>query len=520
MTRRRLAALLAALVVLSGVVPVVILGVAGLQVLQRRGERASNEGLEAVASQASARIDTYVGQQREILRAVAMAVGREPDAARRLRDLVLDAPSLGRVRIVTKDSPPSEMPESLAPEQRKKALDGAEVVSPTYVRELSPVMDVCVPNGVPGQAVCAVLDLLELQRQVQHIRLGSQGYALAFDRSGRLLAAGEGALRAAVLTGEPIAESSAAAALARGEPAPQRLRNAEGRDTLAGWAFLPELGWSIAVEQPAEEALRGARQALVVLGLGALAALLLSISLGYAQARKMLLSLETEERFRTAGQLAAGITHDLGHRLTILKQIEQLAATGDADYLPRIRDSLAEELGTLRRFVADFSDLTRVANPAEFLPLELNAFADSVQSNASPYAEQAGVSVEVQPAQAPTWVRGDRFLLERAALNLTRNAIEASPPGARVVLRVGRNGTSAELQVEDQGSGIAAERLPTLFESFQSTKRTGAHIGMGLPNVRRIATAHGGTVSVRSTLGEGSVFTLTLPAQSSSPSFS
>lgn len=102
-------------------------------------------------------------------------------------------------------------------------------------------------------------------------------------------------------------------------------------------------------------------------------------------------------------------------------------------------------------------------------------------------------------------------MLERAALNLLRNAVEASPPGASVVLRVSREHRSAALLVEDQGQGIAADRLPTLFDSFSSTKRTGAHVGMGLPNVRRIATAHGGEVSVQSAEGRGSTFTLSLP---------
>lgn len=521
MTRKRLAVLLAVLVVVSGVLPLVLLAGASLNLLQRRGERSSKDALEAVATQAAARISAYVAQQREMLRTLSMAVGAEADAERRLRDANLDAPSLGRLRIITKDSPPSDLPRNLSLQQRMKALAGEETVSPTYVVDLAPAMDACAPCGVPEHAVCATLDLLELQRQVQRIRVGEQGYALAFDRSGRLLAAGDGALRSAVLSGEPIAESASAAALASGAPPRQRLRNGQGVDTLAGWATLPDLGWTIAVEQPASEALRGAREALIVLGLGALATLALSISLGYAQARKMLLSLETEERFRTAGQLAAGITHDLGHRLTILQQIEQLAATGDADYLPRIRDSLAAELGTIRRFVADFSDLTREANRADFLPIELNAFAGSVQGIASPYAAQSNVHVDTQPFPGgEVWVRGDRFLLERAALNLTRNAIEASPPGARVVLRVDGDGHLGRLHVEDRGSGIPAMRLPRLFESFSSTKRTGAHVGMGLPNVRRIATAHGGTVSVKSTVGEGSTFTLALPAQSSSPSFS
>ncbi len=410
-----------------------------------------------------------------MLRTLGRAVGSEPDAPRRLIDSSLDAPSLGKLRLLSPQTPRSELPPALDAGKIAKALSGMEVASGTYLANLSPAMDVCVPAGRPGHAVCATLDLLELQRQVQRIRIGDSGYALAFDRSGRLLAAGAGSLRAAVLTGEPVAESPAAARLARGEPAPRRLRADGGRDVIAGWAALPDLGWTIAVEEPVVEALRGARSGLLWLSLGAAAALALSIALGYTQARRMLATLEMEERFRTAGQIASGISHDLGHRLIILQQIEQLAATGDAEYLPRIRDSLASEVSTLRKFVADFADLTREAKAADFMPIEVNAFA---------------------------------------------NAVEASRNGASVLLKVQRRDGSALLQVQDQGAGIDAARLPTLFDSFSSTKRTGTHVGMGLPNVRRIALAHGGAVSVKSKKGEGSTFTLRLPAQSSSPSSS
>jgi two-component system OmpR family sensor kinase len=520
-TRRRIALLLAALVGASGVVPLLLLAVFGLQILRQRGERASQDALQAIAEQAAARVATYIAQQREMLRAIGTAVGSQPDPARRLADVSLDAPSLGKLRLVSAQTPTASLPPALTRDQIATALRGTEVASDTYIAELSPAMDVCVPSGKSGRAVCATLDLLELQRQVQRIRVGEQGYALAFDRGGRLVAAGSGAMRAAVLSGEPVVESPLAAALAKGTPAPARLRNRDGRDMLVGWASLSGLGWSIAVEQPADEALRGARTALRFLALGAVLTLLLSISIGYVFARRMLAGLELEERFRTAGRIASGVTHDLGHRLTILQQIEQLAAMNDPDYLPRIRDSLSAEVGTLRRFVADFADLTREAKPQDFLPIELNAFAESVRSGAQGYAAEAKVGLEVQRAPSEIWVRGDRYLLERAALNLTRNAIEASKPGSAVRLRVDRADGQAVLAVEDQGAGIAPERIPTLFESFSSTKRSGVHLGMGLPNVRRIVSAHGGVISVKSKPGEGTTFRLSLPVNgnhSSSPS--
>lgn len=522
MNRRRIATLLATLVALSGTLPIVLLAGIGLEVLRQRGEQSSREALQAIAEQAAARISAYIAQQREMLRAVGMALGSEPDGARRLADVTLDAPSLGKPHFVTGASSPAERPSALTQMQIDRAVAGKEVVSETYIADLSPAMDACVPSGVPNRAVCSTLDLLELQRQVQRIRVGDSGYALAFDHTGRLVAAGAGTLRASVLSGEPVAESAAAIGLARTGNAPQRLLSNSGAEVIAGWAFLPDLGWSIAVEEPVDEALRGARSSLLVLAACGLVAVLLSLVLGASQARRMLAGLELEERFRTAGRIAAGITHDLGHRLAILQQIEQLAATEEAAYLPRIRESLQSEVSTLRRFVSDFADLTRDAKAADFLPVELNALADSVKGAVEPYATERGLTVDLARAQEEVWVRGDRYLLDRALLNLARNAVEASSPGSRVVLRVSSDERSALVAVEDEGAGIEPDRLAGLFDSFTSTKRTGAHVGMGLPNVRRIVSAHGGTVSVKSALRKGSTFTISLPLapQSSSPSVS
>lgn len=516
MNRRAIALRLAALIALSGLLPIGLLAAAALETLSRRGEQASTDALQAIAVQAGARLDTWLLQQREMLRALAMALGTEADAERRLADVVLDAPSLGRVRLIGPETPASLLPGALRPEQIVRALSGTEVSSDTYIAELSPAMDVCVPAGRPGRAVCATLDLLELQRQVQRIRAGASGYAIAFDRSGRLVAAGLGTLRASVLSGDPVSESQAALELAKTGSGPRRLLSSAGIEVLAGWAQLPDVGWTIAIEEPVEEALRGAREAIALLWAGVALALLVSVLLGVSQVRKVLASLVVEERWHTAGLIAAGITHDLGHRLAILQQTSALAEMNDAAFLPRIRESLASEVATLRKFVADFADLTRVAEPDDFMPLELNAFAESVCGSARSHAALSQITLEVKPLPGELRVMGDRYLLERALLNLFWNAIEASPPGARVTITVREDETRATLAVEDHGSGIEASRLPTLFDSFHSTKRTGAHVGVGLPNVRRILRAHGGDVSVKSTVGRGSVFTLHMPRKEES----
>ena len=514
MNRHALAIRLTLLVGVCGLLPILLVGALSVEVLRRRSERSSQEALRAVAEQAAARIGTYVAQQREMLRALASALSTVPDAARRLEEVTLDAPSLGRLSLVGPNTPADRLPPTLTPSQLVSALSGQEVTSATYLAaDLTPAMDVCIPaRSLPGRAVCATFDLLELQRLVQRIRVGDSGFALAFDTTGHLLAAGAGTLRAAVITGELIAESPAAVLAARRQPAPLRYQNGLGEEVIAGWATISDPSWTVAVEEPAREALGAARNAQLTLGAAAVVALALSLGFGVAQSRKMLNALEVEERWRTAGMIASGISHDLGHRLAILQQTAMLAELGDVNFLPRIRDNLNAEVATLRKFVADFADLTRPVRPADFLPLDLNAFVRSVGATALPHAEKGSVKIDAQPSKQPAWIKGDRYLLERATLNLVYNAIEASPSGAAVQLRVDHGEGQVFVRVHDRGGGIAAERLARLFDAFTSTKKTGAHVGMGLPNVWRIVDAHGGTVSVTSKLGEGSIFTIALPA--------
>lgn len=514
MNRARVAARLVVLVALAGVVPLLVVGSVAVEAMRRRSEGAARETLELVARQAAARIGGYLAAQREALRAVATATGGAEDAGRRLEDVAIDAPSLGRLTLLGPGPLPEERPAALDAAALDAARAGREVTSEAYLAEDdSPVLDLCVPvRSRPGRAVCAQLDLFELWRFVQRIRVGESGYALAFDRTGRIIASGAGALRAAILTGDPVPQRDAAR-LASADPAaaPTRYPGPLGEEVLAGWAVLPERGWTVVVEQPAAEALRAARTAQLVLVAVSLLALGLSVAVGIRQSRRVLAELEVEERWRTAGRIAAGITHDLGHRVAILQQTAGMAETGEAAYLPRIADNLRAEVATLRKFVADFADLSRDVRSVERLPLDLDAFAESVRRSAEPHAARLGVRLAVRPSAGGAWVLADRYLLERAALNLLSNAIEATERDGEVRLEIEAREQEVALAVADRGAGIPADRLPRIFDAFASTKRTGAHVGLGLPNVKRIVEAHGGRVSAESRPGVGSTFRILLP---------
>jgi signal transduction histidine kinase len=450
-SRNAFARRLALIVAVSGIL-IAVVGALALEILRVRSEKSSQEALHAIAEQAGRRLGSYVVQQKQLLRALAGVLAGAPDAARKLGQLTLDAPSVGKVSFVDSSTAAGKLPH-LRPGQLAEALRGKEVSSPLYANEdLALAMDVCVPAaGSPGLAACTTLDLFELQREVQHIRVGETGFALAFDAEGRLFAAGAGPLRRAVVSGEMVVESAFAQKLAGGQEPPERFTSSLGEEVVAGWARLADPPWTIVVEQPTREALRAARLALIGLGAIALLALGAATAVGIAQSRKVLIALEIEERWRTAGRIATGITHDLGHRVAVLQATAALADAGDPGYLPLVRDNLREEAATLKKFVSDFADLSRDVDTSQFVPLDLTAFAESVRRAAAPFAERAGVQLTVAPSSGPLWVRGDRYLLERATLNLLSNAVEASPrlrPGSS-----GKRDAVATLSVRDQARG-------------------------------------------------------------------
>ena len=115
-------------------------------------------------------------------------------------------------------------------------------------------------------------------------------------------------------------------------------------------------------------------------------------------------------------------------------------------------------------------------------------------------------------------VLGDAQWLTQALINLLDNALHYTQSGGAVTVRLQAAGEEIAVAVEDTGYGIEPEHLPHLFERFYRTDwaraKDAGGTGLGLPIVKEIAEAHGGTVSVTSQVDKGSVFTLRLPVLS------
>jgi signal transduction histidine kinase len=169
----------------------------------------------------------------------------------------------------------------------------------------------------------------------------------------------------------------------------------------------------------------------------------------------------------------------------------------------------------MRRLVDQIVDLARMQMGQELeldrRPTDLVAVAHRVAAEHQAAAPRHAVRVEATDDVVGDW---DAARLERAVDNLVGNAVKYSPEGGEVLVRVRPGGDGwAEVSVADSGVGIPAADLATVFDRFRRASNSRGFVGsgIGLASVRQIVHEHGGEVSVASTEGQGSTFTMRLP---------
>ena len=224
----------------------------------------------------------------------------------------------------------------------------------------------------------------------------------------------------------------------------------------------------------------------------------------------------------------ANVSHELKTPITAIKgYVETLldGALDDRDNALHFLAIVVRQANRLDAIVDDLLTLSRIENTStpteiDLVVGEVGPVLESALQTCAVHADARGVIVQVEgnePLLAPI----NQPLLEQALINLLKNAISYSPEGALITLRCyGSTTLSGErfvhLSVIDNGPGIAKEHLPRLFERFyrcdKARSRDQGGTGLGLAIVKHIAQAHNGIVEVESTLGQGSTFTITLPA--------
>ncbi|MBN1239001.1 MAG: HAMP domain-containing histidine kinase [Gammaproteobacteria bacterium] len=220
-----------------------------------------------------------------------------------------------------------------------------------------------------------------------------------------------------------------------------------------------------------------------------------------------------------ARQLAfiAGVAHDLRNPLTALQFGVDALKAQDTRMDAGAHDTLTllgRQLNHLERMVDDLMQTSTIE--AGELVLEPSVFdlreaVDAVVSLYRPTVPTRRIDVQLQGE--PAFVRADRMRIEQVVGNLLNNAIKYSPPESPIEIEVEQSDGRARLAVVDHGVGIRAEEIEDIFRPFwrgtATAERSGT--GLGLSVARKIVSAHGGSISVQSVPGAGSVFRLDIP---------
>ena len=221
------------------------------------------------------------------------------------------------------------------------------------------------------------------------------------------------------------------------------------------------------------------------------------------------------ERLATLGQLAAGVAHEINNPLGTIS----LYAKMTVDELGKDDDSCRENLKVVMkhinragRIVKDLLEFARQAEP-EMRTLNINDVLRKAIAIITHPAELQNIKLNKNLAPELCHIQGDSDKLQQVFVNIIINAIQAMPKGGELTAatRFTEDNAFVKMEISDTGCGIPEEHLSKLFDPFFSTKETGKGTGLGLSVSLGIIEKHNGTIDVKSKVGAGSMFTITLP---------
>ena len=219
---------------------------------------------------------------------------------------------------------------------------------------------------------------------------------------------------------------------------------------------------------------------------------------------------QVAEQLATVGVLAAGLAHEIGTPMGVIRgHAESLSNVVDDERSRWRVDTIIEQIDRITNIMQALLNLARPRAPV-IEDVEITSVLETSVSFLGEKLARRGIDVVKNFAEVPP-IRGDSEKLQQLFLNLILNGADAMPDGGTLSLSVEREaGNSLRVAIGDTGIGIEPEQLQRIFEPFFTTKAAGEGNGLGLVVARGIALDHGGELSATSSRN-GTEFSLTLP---------
>ena len=228
------------------------------------------------------------------------------------------------------------------------------------------------------------------------------------------------------------------------------------------------------------------------------------------------------DRLRSLEIMAGGFAHEIRNPLTSIKTFVQLAPQRQQDpvFITEFSKLAIEDIRRIERLLHEILDYASYMTPQPS-EVDLNELVASCIGFVASSASRRSIQVQTVLSPQLPLLSLDRQQIKQVLLNLLLNALDAMPNGngiirihTRLLPYAGRT-SWVQLQVEDEGCGIAPDHLEHIFDPFFTTKHSNSAsdgAGLGLTTAHQIVREHGGTVTVESRVGAGSTFSVHLPA--------
>ncbi len=222
--------------------------------------------------------------------------------------------------------------------------------------------------------------------------------------------------------------------------------------------------------------------------------------------------LREKENLALIGEVVSSIAHSLSNPLNII--------SGNADYLLLNKNSDEPEYEELRTIVEETTRITKslrgllnFSRPlvVEKTKTDINKLVDEIISKSKYTIGKKNIIVKKSLDKELPLIKVDKAQIDEVITNLVVNAIQAFTSQGEIILKTKVNTNSIYIEVTDDGPGIPKENLEKIFRPFFSSKGYGKGTGLGLSIAKRIINEHSGTIKVRSQIGKGTVFTISLP---------